>query len=198
MKRINLNFLLSLMVSVLMLLSCDDDVEEASVYIGDYTIKKATLTETVIIPVVGETEMDFPLSVGFDITEMIQEALLNAITDCSADASLIELRKDYSLFMSCSSSDFSINAGTWEEKENGTVLILNFNSTAIPSSPTGFSLTVTDIKLEDDILSSNTAVPIPKEVVAELIAAIGQGAVLSESAPDIFLFTFDMELKKVK
>lgn len=198
MKSINLIFLLGLMVSTLVLSSCDDKEKvEKSAYIGDYTIKSAKLSETVSIPVVvGGEEETYPLPVGQDITEMIQNSLLNSLPCNSPDASLIELREDYSLYMSCTDIDFELNAGTWEEKENGKVLILNMNSDAIPSSPTGFSLTVSDVVLENGVMSSTTTVPIPKESIAEMIEATGL-ATLSETAPDVFIFTFDMEFKKM-
>jgi hypothetical protein len=198
MKRTNLFFLLSLFVSVIAFSSCDDEETiEKSAYIGNYTIDEATLSETVIIPVVveGMGEINYPLPVGEDITVMIQNALLNAIPDCDASSSLVEFREDFTMYMSCATSDFSVNAGTWEEKDNGTVLILNFNSTAIPSSPTGFSLTVTNVKLEGNIMSSTATVPIPKELIAEMVKASGQ-ALLSDSAPAMFMFTFDMKFLK--
>ena len=97
--------------------------------------------------------------------------------------------------MSCTDKDFELNAGTWEEKENGTVLILNMNSAAIPASPSGFSLTVTNVVLENGVMSSHTSVPIPSESLAESIAASGL-ATLSENNPDTFVFTFDMEFLK--
>ncbi len=186
------------MFTALIITSCEDDKkEEVSPYVGDYTIQSATLSEPVTIPIVmGEMEIDYPLPAGTDITEMIQSSLLNSLPCNSADASLIELRKDFSLYMSCTDQDFELNAGTWEEKENGTVLVLNMNGAAIPSSPAGFSLTVTNVVLENNIMSSNTTVPIPKESIAAMLADSGQGATLSESADDVFLFTFDMVFKK--
>ena len=200
MKRANLFFLLGLIVSTLVLSSCDDEEKiEKSAYIGDYTIKSASLSETLLIPVVsGGNEFDYPLPVGQDITEMIQSSLLNSLPCNSPDASLIELREDYSLYMSCTDITFELNAGTWEEKENGTILVLNMNNAAIPSSPTGFSLTVSNVVLENSIMSSTTTVPIPKESIAEMIIAESSGqATLSENAPDVFIFTFDMEFKKM-
>ncbi len=198
MKRTNLFFLLSLFVSLIAFSSCDDEeTTEASPYIGGYTIKSATLAESVSFNVIvdGMGEIPYALQPGEDITEMIQSSLLNSLPCNSADASLIELREDFSLYMSCTDKDFELNAGTWEEKENGTVLILNMNSAAIPASPSGFSLTVTNVVLENGVMSSHTSVPIPSESLAESIAASGL-ATLSENNPDTFVFTFDMEFLK--
>ena len=68
------------------------------------------------------------------------------------------------MYMSCEFQN-ELNAGTWEEID-ATTLKLNMNSTAIPSSPTGFVLTVTDIVKNATGLRGKTGVPIPKELIA--------------------------------
>jgi hypothetical protein len=200
MKKFNLGIVLMLLVSVFVLSSCGDDATtEVDPYVGNYTIQKATLTDTVKMNIIingTDNEMSFPLPPGTDITQMIQGALLNAIPDCSPESSIVELREDNKLFMSCATSDFSLDAGTWSKQNNGTVIILNFNASAIPGSPSGFTLTVNNVKLENNIMYSNTTVPIPKEVLAESVAASGK-AILSDNNPDYFMFTFDLEFKKV-
>ncbi len=131
-----------LSVSLVFLSSCKDDPEEeVSSYVGDYIIVNATISEPIPLTTNEIGEINIPA--GVDITAMMQAALLGAI-ECDPASSLIELREDFSLFLSCSTSMEEIDGGTWEE-QSATVFVLNLNSTAIPSSPTGVVLTVTDV-----------------------------------------------------
>lgn len=142
MKTSKLIFLAFLSVSLVFLPGCEDDPEEElSPYIGEYVITKASLAE----PLTLQTNEIGPMVVpaGTIITPMIQTALLGAI-DCDPESSLIELREDFSLYLSCATSMEELDGGTWDE-QSSTVIVLNLNSTAIPSSPTGIVLTVTDV-----------------------------------------------------
>ena len=205
MKRFDLRFLFVLLFSATLFSSCSDDStkpEEKSQYIGNYTIKSAKITESPDLEIYLLNEegqitdtMNIPF-VGQDFTEMIQQALLGVVKNCSADASLIELREDNSMYLSCATSDFELYAGLWSEKDNGTTLVLSFNSDAIPSSPTGYTLEAYNVKLEGDIMYSTAGIPIPKEMIALAMEADGR-ALLSENNPDIINFVMELEFNKV-
>ena len=183
MKNSRLIFLAFLSVSLVFLPGCKDDPEEElSPYIGDYIITKATLSENLVLETLPIGPTTVP--VGTDITTMIQTALLGAV-DCVPESSLIELREDFSLYISCATSMEEIDGGTWEE-QSSTVIILNLNNTAVPSSPTGIVLTVSNVSLVDNLLTGTTTVPISKEMLAGIVLLMSQGAL-----------TLDMELTPV-
>ena len=187
--------LVFLSVSLVFLSSCSDDPEvEVSPYIGDYVITKATLSEDLVLMTNEIGEMT--VMAGTDITPMIQNALLGAI-DCVPANSLIELRENFSLYLSCTSSAEELDAGTWEE-ESATVIVLNMNSTAIPSSPTGIVLTVTNVSLIGNALTGTTTVPISEQMLIGVVALMSQGnATLDEEAtPPVVPITFTIELTK--
>jgi len=195
MKTSKFIFLAFLSVSLVLLPGCKDDpVDEASPYIGDYTITNAALSE----PLTLTTNEIGPISVpvGTNITAMIQQALTGAI-QCVPASSLIELREDFSLYLSCSTSQEEIDAGTWQEQSE-TVIILNMNSTAIPSSPTGIVLTITGVTLANDILSGETTVPLPKQMLAGVVTLMSGGlATLDmDATPAALPITFVIELQK--
>jgi len=201
MQNFKLSLLFAALLAVPFFTSCGDDdktePDEKSPYVGSYSIKSAKVIESPDLEIViGEDTMTVPF-VGQDFTAMIQTALLGVIPDCSADASLIELREDMSMYFSCSSSDFELHAGRWAEADNGTTLIMSFNSSAIPSSPTGFTLKVYNVKLEGGVMSSTAGIPIPKELIAASMEADGR-ATLSDNNPDIINFVIDLKFTKVK
>jgi hypothetical protein len=66
------------------------------------------------------------------------------------------------------------------------------NSTAIPSSPTGFVLTVTDIVNDQAGLTGKTSVPLPKTMISALIAPL----TLTQAAPIIFIAKFSVEFSR--
>ena len=132
---------------------------------------------------------DVPVPVGTNITVAIQTALLSAVNCSSADKSYVELREDFSMYLSCEGAN-ELNAGTWEEV-SVTSVKLNLNSTAIPSSPTGFVLTVTSVVEISGGLTGLTSVPLPKEMISNLIAPLQ--LTLSPTAPDIFIAVFSIE-----
>ena len=195
MKNSRLIFLAFLSLSLVFLPGCDDDPEEeASLYIGEYVITKASLAE----PLILQTNEIGPLEVpaGTIITPMIQTALLGAL-NCVPESSVIELREDFSLYLSCATSMEELDGGTWEE-QSSTVIVLNLNSTAIPSSPTGFVLTVTDVSLVGVALTGTTTVPIAREMLVGVVALMSGGnASLDVEATDpVVLITFTIELTK--
>ena len=167
---------------------------ELSPYIGEYTIVKATLTENLTLTTNEIGAMT--LVAGLEITEMIQTALLGAV-DCEPENSLIELREDFSLYLSCLGSMEEIDGGTWEEQSE-TVVILNLNSTAIPASPTGIVLTVSDVTLVGNILSGVTTVPISRDMLVSVIAGMsgGQLTLDLEATPLAVPISFEIELEK--
>jgi hypothetical protein len=195
MKTSRLIFLAFLSVSLVFLSGCKDDPEEElSPYIGEYIITKASLAE----PLTLQTNEIGPLVVpaGTIITPMIQTALLGAI-DCDPESSIIELREDFSLYLSCATSAEELDGGTWVE-QSSTIIVLNLNSTAIPSSPTGIVLTVGNVTLVGDLLSGTTIVPIAREMLVGVVALLSGGnATLDvEATPVAVLITLSIELTK--
>jgi hypothetical protein len=187
--------LLFLSLSLVFLSSCKDDPEvEVSPYVGDYIITNATLAENLIL----QTNEIGPMTMvaGLPITEMIQTALLGAIV-CEPENSLIEMREDFSLYLSCSSSMDELDAGTWEEQSE-TEIVLSMNSSAIPASPTGIVLTVSEITLVGNALTGLTTVPISEAMLAGIVSAMSDGQVSldEEATPPAVNVTFTIELTK--
>jgi hypothetical protein len=178
--------------------SCDnDDDVQVSPFVGNYIITEAKILA--ISPAINTNEMGpLPVPPGTDITAAIQESLLSQVNCSSADKSWVELRENKSMYMSCEGSN-ELNAGTWEEV-SATELKLNMNSAAIPSSPTGFALNVTDIAIAGSKMSGKTSVPLPKEMIAALVAQMGAGfgvtLTLSSNNPDIFMVNFSIVFEK--
>jgi len=195
MKNSKFILLTFLSVFLIFLSSCEEDPEEeVSPYIGEYTIVEATLTEDLIL--IPNEIPPMTLVAGVGITDMIQTALLGAI-DCEPENSLIELREDFSLYIGCLGSTEELDGGTWEEQSE-TVIVLNLNSTAVPASPTGIVLTVTDVTLEGNILSGETTVPISRDMLVDVLAGMsgGQLTLDMEATPVAVPITFEIELEK--
>ena len=198
MKLLKLSFFAALILSLGIFSGCSDDpVEEVSPFVGNYTITEAKILA--INPVINTNEMGpLPIPPGTDITAAIQASLLSQVNCSSADKSWVELRKDKSMYMSCEGSN-ELNAGTWEEV-SATELKLNMNNAAIPTSPTGIVLNVTDIAVAGSNLSGKTSVPLPKDMIAALVAQMGAGfgvtLTLSDNNPDIFMVNFSIVFEK--
>jgi hypothetical protein len=90
--------------------------------------------------------------------------------------------------MSCEGAN-AFNAGTWEEVSE-TELKLNMNNAAIPSSPTGFVLNVTNIVQESGGWTGTTSVPMPKEMFA---AGLAQFGMTIANTPAVYLVTFSLD-----
>ena len=191
MKTSHFKWLAAIIALVLLIPdSKKDNGNNTSEFIGSYVINSAELAEALVVPTVEAGNV--PIPVGTNITQLIQAALLSAVNCSSADKSYVELREDFSLYLSCEGSN-PLNAGTWEEV-TATSLKLNMNSAAIPSSPTGFVLTVTDITSDQTGLTGTTSVPLTKVMVASMLASMQ--LTLSPSAPEIFLAKFYVEFIK--
>ena len=195
MKTLRFSLFAALVLSVTLFAGCKDDPEEeVSQYAGSYVITKATLSSAISLAINGSP---LPLTVpaGTDITPLIQQALLSALTPCTPDKSLIELKEDYTMLMKCEGTTTEINAGTWEEV-SATILKLSMNSTAIPSSPVGIVLTVNNVTLENKKLSGETSVPMPKETLATVVTTLTNGlASLDMNATPVILpVNFSIEL----
>lgn len=190
MKTTHIKWLAALILMVVMIPGCNKDKGTSSDYIGNYVISNATLAEAFTVPTVEAGNV--PVPAGTDITLLIQQALLSAVTCSSADKSYVELRADFSMYLSCEGSN-PLNAGTWEEVTS-TSLKLNMNSAAIPSSPVGIVLTVTDITTDQTGLTGKTSVPLTKTMVAAMIAPLQ--LTLTASAPEIYLAKFSVKFTK--
>jgi hypothetical protein len=176
-------------ISLLFIASCGDDTEKVSAFVGNYVITEATVAEALSVPVTGLGNI--PVSVGTPITGAIQTALLSAVSCSSASKSYVEIREDFSLYMSCEGAN-PLNAGTWSEV-SATELILNFNSSAIPSSPTGIALQVTEVAKSGGVLSGKTSVPLPKAIIESLIKAVNPALTLDASASAIYMVKFSVK-----
>ena len=185
MKNIKLKFIATLLISLLFFHNCAKDEATVSKFVGNYVITEALLSEAITLPVTGVGNIPVPSSTA--ITQAIQTALLSAVTCTSADKSYIELRDDFSLFLSCEGAN-PLNGGTWAEA-SATVLQLNLNSTAVPTSPTGIALTVTDVIKSGNILTGKTSVPLPKEFIGALVAPL----TLDASAPAVFIVKISLK-----
>ena len=193
MKILKFKFLFLLITSVVLFAGCNDEKDEdVSAFVGNYVITKALVNS--ISPLIKTNEFgSIPIPPGTDITALIQQSLLSQV-DCNNDPSKswVELRGDKSMFMSCEGVN-ELNAGTWNDV-SATELILNMNSAAIPSSPTGFVLSVTDIVIAGANMQGNTQVPLPKEMVAAMLAQMN--LTLTEDNPDNFMLSFSINFVK--
>ena len=189
MKILKFKFLTALIIFFALVPGCsDDDDAEISTFVGNYVISNAELSSPISVTTNQMGTIVVPA--GTNITLMIQSSFLSAVNCNSADKSWVELRQNYSMYMSCEGQN-ELNAGTWEEID-ATTLKLNMNSTAIPSSPTGFVLTVTDIVTNATGLRGKTSVPVPKEIVAGMIAPL----TLIASTPAVITAEFFIDFVK--
>jgi hypothetical protein len=191
MKKLKFKFLLTLMGCAALIIACSkSDTSTVSAYVGNYVISHAELAEPLSITTVEAGAFNVPA--GTDITVSIQTALLSSVNCSSATKSWVELRSDNSMYLSCEGTN-EVNAGTWEEVD-ATTLKLNMNSTAIPSSPTGFVLTATDIVKTGSNFRGKTSVPIPKEMIAAMIASYH--LTLVPSTPSVLNVVFYIDFMK--
>jgi hypothetical protein len=189
MKTMHFKLPMILLISLGFIVSCSDDDKKVSSYAGNYVITEATVAESFTVPVTGYG--DIPIPVGTPITAAIQAALLSEVSCSSADKTYIELREDLSLYISCEGAN-ALNAGTWSEVSS-TELKLNLNSTAVPSSPSGITLAITDVQKSGGILTGKTSVPLPKEMIAAILAALNPPLTLDPSAQDIFVIKISLK-----
>lgn len=185
MKKVSLKLLSVLVILPIFFQNCDKKEEEGSRYVGNYVITEALVAETFTIPITGAGNI--PVTANTPVTQAIQTALLSAVTCSSPDKSYIELRKDFSLYLSCEGAN-ALNGGTWAEA-SATEIQLNLNSTAVPSSPSGIALSVTEVKLIGNILSGKASIPLPKAFLAPLIAPF----TLDPSAPAVYLVKISLK-----
>jgi len=188
MKTLNLKWLATILALFILFTGCKEKDEKiVSIFVGDFVINKAQLAEALTVPTVELGNI--PIPANTDITQVVQTALLSAVNCTPPVKSYVELREDNSLYLSCEGLN-PLNAGTWDEV-SATSITLNMNHAAIPSSPTGFALTVTDIVKVTSKLTGITSVPLPKAMIAVMIAPLQ--LTLSPSAPDVFIAKFSIE-----
>ncbi len=185
MKTPKLKLLSALLISTLFLVNCNKDEETISKFVGNYVITEAKVAETFTVPVTGLGNV--PVTANTDVTEAIQTALLSSLTCTSADKSYIELREDFSLYLSCEGAN-ALNGGTWAEASD-TELQLNLNSTAVPTSPAGIALTVTNVVKTGNILTGSANIPIPREFISLMLAPL----TLTDSAPAVFVIKISLK-----
>jgi hypothetical protein len=185
MKILNLKLRTILLISLGLIVSCGEDKEKVSLFVGDYVITEAKVAEPFDVPLTGFV---FTVQVGTPITAAIQKALLSAVDCSSPDKSYVELREDFSLFMSCEGAN-PLRAGTWTELSS-TELLLNLNDKAVPSA---IALTVSDVVKSGGILTGNTSVPLPKAMIEAMLAAFNPDLILDASAPPVFVVKFTLK-----
>ena len=166
----NFKLLTILFISLGFIAGCGEDKVKVSLFVGDYVITEALVAEEFTIPVnvPGAGLVNIPVPVGTDITAAIQALLLKAVLPCTADKSYVELREDFSIWLSCEGANPK-DAGTWSEV-SVTELMLNLNPTAVP--PIGIALPVTEVVKSGTILTGNATVPFPKAFIAAIIAPL--------------------------
>lgn len=196
MKISKFKLLLILAATVLLIGNCKKDKTSAtSPFVGNYTFTESKTTLPIDIPVttVGVDSMTLTAPAGTDITDAIKAALLGAL-QCAAPTPLtyIEIRADNSMYFSCQGNS-PLNTGTWNEL-SATKLVLNLNSTAVPSSPSGIQLTISDIVINSAGITGVTTVPLPKEMISLFLP---QGFSLHTNAPPFFVVTFTIKFAKV-
>jgi hypothetical protein len=193
MKISNLKLLLPLAATVILINNCSKDSSKpASPFIANYVFTESKTALPLDIPVstISVDSMTLTAPAGTDITAAIEAALLGAI-NCQAVPTYIELRSDNSIYYSCQGNN-PVNAGTWEEV-SATELILNLNSTAVPSSPTGIQLTISNIVTDATSITGVTTVPLPKEMITLFLP---MGITLHSNAPAYFVVTFSIKFSK--
>lgn len=188
---IKMKYVMMLLASLLIGAACSDDDEvKVSPYMGSYTLSKAMVAESFHIMTTADAPYNqIPVPANTDITAAVKTALLSA-AGCGVVDTYIELRDNQSMYLSCESEN-DLNAGTWEEV-SATEIKLNMNNAAIPSSPSGFVLTVKNVAINGDKLQGTTSVPMPKEMFAALLP---QGITIADT-PAVYLVTFTIELTK--
>jgi hypothetical protein len=186
MKFLSLKKVAIMLVMFVLITNCKDEEQKGiSEYAGNYAITNAELAEALTVPT--NEQGNFAIPVGTDITELIKEALLSAVSCSDPDTSWVELREDYSMYLSCEGAN-PLNAGTWEEV-SATSIKLNLNNAAVPSAPSGVALTVTNLVVDGNTLTGATNVPLPKAMISSMISPL----TLTTSAPIIFNVKFTIE-----
>lgn len=193
MKISKFKLFLPLAAALILISNCSkDSTKTASPFIANYVFTESKTALPIDIPVrtISVDSMTLTAPAGTDITAAIQTALLGAI-NCQAIPTYIELRADNSIYYSCQGNN-PINAGTWEEV-SATELILNLNSTAVPSSPTGIQLTITSIVTTATSITGVTTVPLPSALISTFLPT---GITLHPNAPAFFVVTFSIKFTK--
>jgi hypothetical protein len=189
MKILHSRLLVLFPVALAFFAGCKDDSKDTvSPFVGNYVLTQAEIAEDLTVTTVELGAYNIPA--GTDITVAIETAILSAAACGTNIDTYIELREDNSIYMSCEGAN-AFNAGTWDEIDE-TTLQLNLNSTAIPSSPLGFVLTVSDVVVDDAGLSGQTSVPLPSTMISEMISPL----TLDPTSPAIFVVVFDAGFEK--
>ncbi|TAJ10131.1 hypothetical protein DMA11_19355 [Marinilabiliaceae bacterium JC017] len=167
--------------------SDDDDDEKVESWAGNYKLKKAMLTSEI------DLGGGIVIPANTDITELIEQALFSTIQCNDPDNTVIELREDKSLYVSCMGEDKTLQAGTWTEDIEEQTLTLNLNPQVVP--PDGVSLVVHEVSVSGDTLSGKIIdMPMSKELIGSLLPP---GVEIPGDAPDVFLVTFSIEFTKL-
>jgi hypothetical protein len=153
-------------------------------FTGNYIIGSVTLAGPLVVPTAESGDITVPI--GTDITSLIRNDLLGTETCSTPENVNIELRNDFSLYLSCQGY-YPVNAGTWEEVSS-TALNLNLSPQVVPSSPAGVTLYVTGIIKDQTGLAGKAGLLLPKEQISQIIEPMQ--LTLGESAPAVFVVNF--------
>lgn len=192
-KKFKIIFLLVTLAIIFAGCKKDGGEEQISPFVGNYVISSAVITEAFTINIIVEgIELPFSVPAGTPITGGIRTALLGQVDCSSADKTWVELHKDYKIVLSCEGTN-PLDAGTWEEV-SPTELKLNMNSAAIPSSPGGFLLTVSDISIAGTTMTGNTGVPLPVDMIGAILSDLGMD--IGENNPSVIPVKFAVVFNK--
>lgn len=171
-----------LMVAVILgiiTVSCteDDKGDEVASYAGRYQLKKATL-KTI--------DIGFKMEVDEDITPMIQDVLLN-VSPCNDQLqTIIELRTDQSIYLSCQDEEMSVKAGRWSQNVSDRQLTLIFENADLWQ---GEPILLNDVTVKgNETTGTSNTVSIEKKWLADLD--------IPTQVPDIIKVTFSLEMTK--
>lgn len=121
--------------------------------VGTYSFINATFDEPITVIVNGDTNN---YQAGDDAYIFVGGGLLGAAPCDNADNAALQLRSDFTSWYVCQGESNEAQQGTWEPKNNNTVLKLNI------ANPADFVVSIVDINLSNNMLAGNIlALPMP-------------------------------------
>jgi len=179
-KQMNNYFKLVMLTMVFGLFSAscseDDKGDNVASYAGRYQLKKATL-KTI--------DIGIKMDVDKDITPMIQDVLLNASPCNDQLKTIIELRADQFIYLSCEDEELIVKAGQWRENVSDHQLTLIFENADIWE---GEPIDLNDVTVKDNaITGTSNSVSIEKKWLANIIEIPAQ-------VPDNITVTFSLQM----
>jgi len=204
-------FSIILFLSTFLLIEgCDNDNGENDPKLftmpGVYTFEEALLqTEVSMTLNLGLLNLPISFPVGTDITEQLDDALLDRAPCDNPENAAVELKSNNELFFTCNGESNELKAGTWEYKEMEEILNLNFSS---PPLPIAIPLKIEDVVIDkkNEIIAgtiksfSLTPDLMMSFVPSFLTASMTQQELeaLKAQFPPLLQVDIDIKFKKVK